>query len=666
MSVRKNPVKSTHMSLWFSLLVLSTLLLSSAELLLINRKMGILTGGFLRLPLENWSNISLLCLTLLLANSAVLSIPLQAILWVGDRCRWSGPKAVTLCLAGSSLPLIITDMIWYELSRYFGDAASFVLIRTIGSGTLLEALPQAYGHLIWFSMGMSVALLLCYATIRVSLMWITFPPWRLGGRIRFTVTLVLIIASFVLVFAGATRNEQLNKAFRSFPATYAFFELLDHCSDWDRDGSGILAVPPDPAPRDARIYPFAPDIPGNDIDENGIMGDLPLHAFKKNPARSEPPIFKRRPHFALIILESFRADLLFRKEKGTEVIPNLNRLAAGGVAAERAFCHDGFTVGGLNAIFSGNPFNTSTPGSLFDDFKSNGYQVACFSGQDESFGNIFLTSGMEKADFFYDARQDMDLRTSPFATPASLAVPGRVVTERLSRFVISRSHDPRPLFLYINLQDTHFPYHHYGMDPLLTSSPLSRSEINRANQTKVLETYLNAAANVDAHVGRIVGLLEKNLDGELAVLVVSDHGESLFDDGVLGHGLNLSDHQMRILMIANGFPAKIEEPMGQDEIRAMIQKALALSPEQHGSPERMLVKGKRIFQNIGSLASPSRIGWRSASEQWEADLVRLRQRKNAGPWAKLGSTQDQEAFRDLVYYWESLQQLLLKTPSPGS
>jgi len=269
---------------------------------------------------------------------------------------------------------------------------------------------------------------------------------------------------------------------------------------------------------------------------------------------------------------------------------------------------------------------------------------------------------MEKAHFFYDARQDVNLRSSPFASPGSLAVPGRVVTERLSRFVQSRRQDQRPLFLYVNLQDTHFPYQHYDMDPLVTNSSLSRSEIKPANRAKVLETYLNAAANVDAYAGRIVDILEKNLDGDLALLIVSDHGESLFDDGLLGHGLDLSDQQMRILMIVKGFPARIEEPMGQDEIRATIQKALGLSPEQHSSPERMLIKGKRVFQNIGTLARPSRIAWRSEAEVWEADLVHLRQRKNAEPWAELGSAKDEDLFRDLVYYWESLQHLRPSSP----
>ena len=80
---------------------------------------------------------------------------------------------------------------------------------------------------------------------------------------------------------AARKAEALNSTLRKFPAPYAMLKILALTTDWDRDGSGVFAIPSDPSPWDAAIYPYAPDLPGNGVDENGIFGDFPVEAIIK-------------------------------------------------------------------------------------------------------------------------------------------------------------------------------------------------------------------------------------------------------------------------------------------------------------------------------------------------------------------------------------------------
>jgi len=63
-----------------------------------------------------------------------------------------------------------------------------------------------------------------------------------------------------------------------------------------------------------------------------------------------------------------------------------------------------------------------------------------------------------------------------FTTPGSLALPYEVNGERVSEFLAKRE-TSRPLFLYVNFHDTHFPYHHRWIRPLVNDSVLPRAEI---------------------------------------------------------------------------------------------------------------------------------------------------------------------------------------------
>jgi len=120
-------------------------------------------------------------------------------------------------------------------------------------------------------------------------------------------------------------------------------------------------------------------------------------------------------------------------------------------------------MGGRLAPFPGQS-------TLLDDFHANGYAVAWFSGQDESIGaRESAMLGLERTDVYYDARDDAERSVSSFRTSGSLAVSWKRVNARVGDF-LSTWNPERPLFLYVNYGDTHFPYDHRELDDLLEPS----------------------------------------------------------------------------------------------------------------------------------------------------------------------------------------------------
>ena len=132
-----------------------------------------------------------------------------------------------------------------------------------------------------------------------------------------------------------------------------------------------------------------------------------------------------------------------------------------------AYSHNGYTAQSRFHIFSGSLANLRGGQTLIDDFKANGYEVGYFSGQDDSFGAQEYRVDYKNADVMFDARQERKRRYSTFTTAGSLAVPFDVVEQHVGDFLNARDAS-KPLFLYINFHDTHYPYHHGAMQPLVS------------------------------------------------------------------------------------------------------------------------------------------------------------------------------------------------------
>jgi hypothetical protein len=234
--------------------------------------------------------------------------------------------------------------------------------------------------------------------------------------------------------------------------------------------------------------------------------------------------------------------------------------------------------------------------------------VGYFSGQNDRHGGSDALVGFERADAFYDARADRNRRTSRTALPVSLQVSASRVLEQVRAYLDTTARDPKPLFLYVNLVDNHYPYHHDDIDRLLDVDPVTRSEIRPENAERVFETYLQASAHVDRAIGELVALWGERM-GEAPLLVTADHGQSFYEQGMLGHGQSVDASQSRVPLIVVGIGGTWPEPLGLADLRGLLLTHLFEAP---GRARFVVEPARQVFQYVGLLERPYVVGLRGS------------------------------------------------------
>lgn len=596
----KRPARRAVTSAWrvaafVCLLAIPTLL----ELALANRKFGVFTGGFgasrtVDTPLEWAAFAPLLGLGNILFAAALAWIVVQL-----HRRRWNGRLFVFnlgILTTGLVVALIVAR---YEVLRYVSDAMSFRVMRDLGGGSLTDAL-------LYILEGQGLALALAAAGIVFAILAMRWaarrdsPPAAHAYRVskRWRHAFILGLVALPLVMAVADRIGDTRFVADRFVTLATTRDALDLATDFDRDGYGVFGLNRDPAPFDAARYPFALDMPGNGRDEDGIGGDFIAVVTPHPPAvLALPP---KPKNLIVVVIESLRGDVLGKRVHGKVVAPNLEALARGG-SHFPTYSHVGFTSASLKSLFTGELAPTKPGASLFPLLKKAGYRVAVFSGQPESFGGIAKVTGMRTAaDPMVDAHVLKDQRAGAFAAEGSLLVDE---TRLLAAFDerLGKASSDQPLFAYVNFQSPHFPYWHEGMENLVEPEPLSRGEItDGSNRDDLARTYWNAVAWSDAALGALIARLKAAGEwDDTVLLVVGDHGESLLDDGFLGHGHMLNDSQTRTLAVTNvsGVKGKFA---GLWDLRNLLVDILSNRPAR--LPERP------VLQHIGDLDAPARIG----------------------------------------------------------
>jgi glucan phosphoethanolaminetransferase (alkaline phosphatase superfamily) len=642
---------------WTAIAIIAAAVASVFDAALLQRSRSYFTGGFLSADhVQTLPQAVAFIAGSLLSDLGVVGI--MAVLgqrfasWLGLRDR----LAVAVASVVAGLPILVSDAASYRLHTYLGDAFDLRLMFDLAGRDVGEIWAVASDHLIAVAGGALVAIL------AITLVVLVVRHRKRGAGPRAAPQLALAMELSLALFVIATvsnvalriESEVLDNGLRRKPSGQWLGAVANLLSDVDRDGYGVLGRPPDPNLLDSRVRPYAPDLPGNGVDEDGVAGDLPAHVPPYAESTAPVPVWNTRPDVVLIVLESFRADALGAVHDGTPVTPVLDALASNGVSVRRAYSHNGYTVQARHHIFTGSIANLRGPTTIIDDFAANGYQTAYFSGQDESYGGDANSTAFAHANVAYDARADRDRRYSTFTTAGSLAVPYTVLLDRVTEFLKTRRGD-RPLFLYVNFHDTHFPYLHEGVVPILRMPRLNRGDIVPERAADLRGMYLNTAANVDRAVGKVLVAARDALGHEPGVVVMSDHGESLFDEGFLGHGYALNDAQTRIPLIVSRLPLHVVEPFGQSDLRDLLRNGLS-SPDAGAGPTIAPDPARQVFRYLGRLDRPGAVGFTGLRSQLVYDFRDRKVRRDDGSWR--GTDELSEAERtqwlDLVTTWERM------------
>ncbi|HYJ30519.1 MAG TPA: sulfatase-like hydrolase/transferase [Allosphingosinicella sp.] len=579
------------------------------ELALAERKFALFGGGFGQSrAVDGVPEIAALLGALLACHSLLFYTLYRLVRRLHGRLRDSllfHLNFVFVATAGAAALLIAK----YQALAYFSDALSFQVVRNLGGGSLVQALLYSASEagLILTAVAGAAA---CYVVVRLLLRRHLREPVPDRTRLapRELVTFMLLVP---LILYGANRIDDVRSGLGRFNSVYAVSLLLNEASDFDRDGYGFYSSPIDGQPFDGSRHPYALDVPNNGVDEDGFAGDLALAEAAPPAAPAPVRIAGERPHVVLVVLESTRGDVLGRRHAGVPVAPTLDAVAAAGTSAPAAYSHVGFTAGSMQTLFTGRLEPRGPRGSLFEAFAANGYRTGVFSSQAEDFGEIAATVGMRGADIFVDAATLRDERVYSLGSVSSLNLDGKVLLREFDRRLGDAAAWRRPQFLYFNLQAAHFPYSFPGMDRILPGEAIPRSEINAGNRARLEATYWNAVAYNDRLLGALVARLRRLGVWDRTLLVVTgDHGESLFEDGFLGHGHMINRRQTHVPFVLNR-RVPLSGPVGLADMRGIILRAAGagVPPEAGATPGR-------VFQYIGSLERPSSIGLVDGAGRW--------------------------------------------------
>ena len=282
------------------------------------------------------------------------------------------------------------------------------------------------------------------------------------------------------------------------------------------------------------------------------------------------------PNIVLIVMDTLRADRMSCYGYETQTTPNLDALAARGLLHEHARATSSWTWPSTASILTGLPPEThgvvsdgqcyldSSLDSLPEALERRGYTTVGFTCNPLIVPNKNFHQGFEEFDSFPTFRKtDVTLGT---------------IENFLDRYAGTR------FFLYLHLVDTHDQYAltdsarervglpdapPKGMPPngfKFIRPPLLQGRGHDNNGDSIAtelfpkefqdwlhHTYDAAVATADEYVGQIINRLEElELDDETIIIFTSDHGEELFEHGLLAHGHSLHDELVRVPLILAG------------------------------------------------------------------------------------------------------------------
>ncbi len=313
------------------------------------------------------------------------------------------------------------------------------------------------------------------------------------------------------------------------------------------------------------------------------------------------------PNVVLIVLDTVRAPSLEPSDRGLDGLPNLSRLASGGVEFTQAIATSSWTLESHASLFTGlyppqvftddrTPINFQTPfpdgpAVIAEVLGRRGYATGGFVA------NTNYADYEHGLDRGFDHYDDYPLRWSDFVASSALGLMAMEKVRRaqgrpvpVGRRTASEINDAfldwfdrqagRPVFAFLNYFDAHDPY---VPDPAFATGPpvenpmLNPYYIYKPDELRGLKhAYDDCVRYLDHAVGRLSDALERR--GQLAstvFVVTSDHGEHFGEHDLIAHGNSLYRHSLQVPLVIRYPPAipagmKIARPVSLRDVPATL------------------------------------------------------------------------------------------------
>jgi arylsulfatase A-like enzyme len=318
-------------------------------------------------------------------------------------------------------------------------------------------------------------------------------------------------------------------------------------------------------------------------------------------AQAEPA-----PSIVLIVIDTLRADAVSSYGEVAGTTPELDALASSGLRYERAYAPAPWTLPSHATILSGleveqHRVGTSTRNvlpeqvvTLAERLSAAGYDTAAFS-ENSIVSDLF---GLVQGFGFHRESRVSEGNLLPILIDGA-----RSVDEWLAK----RADAKKPFFLFVNLADPHDPYLIREQNLFVPrDAPRDLVQTRPKRPSRLLcgavpdpqmlgvlrGLYLGEVHASDTKVGQIVRATQKAAGAGRPpiVVVVSDHGEYLGEDRLMGHEFGLHEVVLRVPLIVNGLrgvaPAVIPDTVGLVDLAPTILgwAGLAVPSELRGKP----------------------------------------------------------------------------------
>lgn len=284
-----------------------------------------------------------------------------------------------------------------------------------------------------------------------------------------------------------------------------------------------------------------------------------------NPVPAAPmPRFPGRPDIFVFLIDACRPDHLGLYGYARSTSPNLDRFAEDAVVFESAYANASFTRSSVATLFTGLYPESHKVRILMNKLserlltipvylKAKGYRTSLFTATGNVSANMGFARGVD--DYFPHIGE--------WRRGEERSLP--------SKFEGWLAHES-PLFSYIHLMEPHLPV--VPPPPFLDmfSAPKDRAfvhgvleEFQRKIDAErpfgpeevkaVVDNYDSAIAYIDGEVGKLLkSLKDRGSYDDSLIIVLSDHGESLYERQFWGHGSKVYEETARVPLLVK-FPA---------------------------------------------------------------------------------------------------------------
>ena len=404
------------------------------------------------------------------------------------------------------------------------------------------------------------------------------------------------------------------------PLTALSFDVLWRSSGWGAPAFQLTRIrihetgEPLVLPRRSH-YPLTPRVPAERVIDPMLPREWLLQALTADDKRIVPlATYLRqvpagaptRDNVLVILVESLRPDRLRMLGAAREVMPNVDRLAERSMVFTEAYAQSSHSDYADICPFSSQyPLRSirhhyyeriKYPRVLiYDILKALGYRTAIFSSQNERWGGMlnYLDTGSLDVIFHggnfrgqtYLSVYDPSIRNWPRNHLRLGKVEDRNTVDAALKWI--RKRPSQPFFIYMNLQESHFPYLlPTGVTPTFQPADIT-FPINNITYptwaTPIMQNrYDNSLRYIDSLLGELFQQLEASglLDRTIVVLT-GDNGEAFYEHDRAMHAGPLWNEAIRVPLMIHAPrhpPALVRGPAQHIDVPPTLLALLRLPP----------------------------------------------------------------------------------------